>query len=59
MRIDVISLLPEAFTPLLQLGVIGRAFSRGVAELHIHNPRDYSQDRYRKVDDEPYGGGAG
>ncbi|MFN5464216.1 MAG: tRNA (guanosine(37)-N1)-methyltransferase TrmD [Cyanobacteriota bacterium] len=59
MRIDVISLLPEAFAPLLQLGVIGRAFSRGVAELHIHNPRDYSQDRYRKVDDEPYGGGAG
>jgi tRNA (guanine37-N1)-methyltransferase len=59
MRIDVISLLPEAFTPLLQLGVIGRAFSRGVAEIHIHNPRDYSQDRYRKVDDEPYGGGAG
>jgi tRNA (guanine-N1)-methyltransferase len=59
MRIDVISLVPEAFTPLLQLGVIGRAFARGIAALHIHNPRDYATDRYRKVDDEPYGGGAG
>ena len=59
MRIDVISLVPEAFTPLLQLGVIGRAFARGVAELYIHNPRDYAKDRYRKIDDEPYGGGAG
>ncbi|MFN6337607.1 MAG: tRNA (guanosine(37)-N1)-methyltransferase TrmD [Cyanobacteriota bacterium] len=59
MRIDVISLVPEAFTPLPQLGVIGRALSRGIAELHLHNPRDFAQDRYRKVDDEPYGGGAG
>jgi len=59
MRIDVISLVPEAFTALLQLGVIGRALARGIAELHIHNPRDYATDRYRKVDDEPYGGGAG
>lgn len=59
MRIDVISLVPEAFTLLLQLGVIGRALARGIAELHIHNPRDYATDRYRKVDDEPYGGGAG
>jgi tRNA (guanine37-N1)-methyltransferase len=59
MRIDVISLAPEAFQCLFQLGVIGRALSRGIAELHLHNPRDYAQDRYRKVDDEPYGGGAG
>lgn len=59
MRIDVISLAPEAFAPLLQLGVIGRALGRGIAELHIHNPRDYAEDRYRKVDDQPYGGGAG
>jgi tRNA (guanine-N1)-methyltransferase len=59
MRLDVISLVPESFAPLLELGVIGRAFSRGIAELHLHNPRDYATDRYRKVDDEPYGGGAG
>jgi len=59
MRLDVVSLVPEAFEPLRQLGVIGRAFSAGIAELHCHNPRDYATDRYRKVDDEPYGGGAG
>ncbi|WP_114994076.1 tRNA (guanosine(37)-N1)-methyltransferase TrmD [Synechococcus sp. UW179A] len=58
-RLDVISLAPQAFAPLEQLGVIGRAFAAGGAELHLHNPRDYATDRYRKVDDEPYGGGAG
>ncbi len=59
MRIDVISLVPEAFNALYQLGVIGKALSRGIAELNLHNPRDYTVDRYRKVDDIPYGGGAG
>ena len=59
MRLDVVSLAPEAFAPLLGLGVIGRAFGAGIAALHTHNPRDYATDRYRKVDDEPYGGGAG
>lgn len=59
MRIDVISLLPEAFAALYQLGVIGKALSRGIAELHLHNPRDHTRDRYRKVDDIPYGGGVG
>jgi tRNA (guanine-N1)-methyltransferase len=59
MRLDVVSLAPEAFAPLQVLGVIGRAFAAGKAELHVHNPRDFATDRYRKVDDEPYGGGAG
>jgi tRNA (guanine-N1)-methyltransferase len=59
MRLDVVSLAPEAFAPLLELGVIGRAFAAGIAELHLHNPRDYTTDKYRKVDDVPYGGGAG
>jgi hypothetical protein len=59
MRLDVVSLAPEAFAPLLSLGVIGRAFTAGIAALHLHNPRDHATDRYRKVDDEPYGGGAG
>ena len=58
-RLDVISLAPRAFAPLAELGVIGRAFAAGRAELHLHNPRDHATDRYRKVDDEPYGGGAG
>ena len=59
MRLDVVSLAPEALAPLLSLGVIGRAFEAGIAALHTHNPRDYATDKYRKVDDVPYGGGAG
>ena len=58
-RFDVVSLAPKAFDSLYELGVIGRAFSSKIAELQIHNPRDFTNDRYRKVDDEPYGGGAG
>ena len=58
-RLDVVSLAPQAFEPLKELGVIGRAFAAGRAELHLHNPRDHATDRYRKADDEPYGGGAG
>ena len=58
-RLDVVSLAPQAFAPLLELGVIGRAFAAGIAAMHLHNPRDFATDRYRKVDDEPYGGGAG
>lgn len=58
-RLDVLSLAPQAFAPLLELGVIGRAFTAGIAELHVHNPRDFATDKYRKVDDIPYGGGAG
>jgi tRNA (guanine-N1)-methyltransferase len=59
MRLDVVSLAPESLAPLLSLGVIGRAFAAGIAELHTHNPRDFAEGKYRKVDDEPYGGGAG
>ncbi len=59
MRLDVVSLAPESFDSLRHLGVIGRAFATGIAELHTHNPRDHATDRYRKVDDQPYGGGAG
>ncbi|MEC9027718.1 MAG: tRNA (guanosine(37)-N1)-methyltransferase TrmD [Cyanobacteriota bacterium] len=58
-RLDVVTLVPQAFTPLGELGVIGRAFASGIAVLHTHNPRDYTTDRYHKVDDHPYGGGAG
>jgi tRNA (guanine-N1)-methyltransferase len=59
MRLDVVSLAPESLAPLLSLGVIGRAFAAGIAELHTYNPRDFAEGKYRKVDDEPYGGGAG
>ena len=58
-RFDVVILAPKVFDSLYELGVVGRAFSSKIAELQIHNPRDFTNDRYRKVDDEPYGGGAG
>ena len=59
MRLDVITLAPEIVEGLRGYGVIGRAIAAGIAALHLHNPRDHATDRYRKVDDEPYGGGAG
>ena len=58
-RFDIVSISPEAFSGMSQLGVVGRALKSGVAELHIKNPRDFTKDTYHKVDDEPYGGGAG
>lgn len=58
-RLDVVSLVPEAFAALNGLGVIGKAIAANIAELNLYNPRDYALDSYRKVDDEPYGGGPG
>ncbi len=59
MRFDVISLFPDLFGILARQGVTGRAFEKGIAELHLWNPRDYTQDVHRTVDDRPYGGGPG
>ncbi|MCY4055550.1 MAG: tRNA (guanosine(37)-N1)-methyltransferase TrmD [Cyanobacteria bacterium MAG CAR4_bin_6] len=59
LRLDVVSLFPQAFHMLYGLGVIGRAFTAGLAELYTHNPRDFAPGPYHKVDDSPYGGGAG
>jgi tRNA (guanine37-N1)-methyltransferase len=56
---DVISLFPDLFRILEAQGVTGRALGRGIAELHLWNPRDYAQDVHRTVDDRPYGGGPG
>jgi tRNA (guanine37-N1)-methyltransferase len=58
MRFDVVSLFPEAFDTIRK-GVSGRALERGLAEIHIWNPRDYTRDVHRTVDDRPYGGGPG
>lgn len=59
MRFDVISLFPEQFRILSEGGVVARALQRGIAELHLWNPRDFSEDPRRRVDDRPYGGGPG
>ena len=59
LRFDVISLFPEAFKNFFNHGLLKKAFKENIASIYIHNPRDYASDNYRKVDDEPYGGGAG
>jgi tRNA (guanine37-N1)-methyltransferase len=59
MRFDVVTLFPEMFRAMLGEGVTGRAFQGGQAELSLWNPRDYTHDVHRTVDDRPYGGGPG
>ena len=59
MRIDLVTLFPQMVTDLLGYGVTGRALESGVFELGVWNPRDYTQDRHRTVDDRPFGGGPG
>lgn len=59
MRFDVVTLFPDLFRVLLDQGVTGRALTRGIAEMHLWNPRDYTSDVHRTVDDRPYGGGPG
>jgi tRNA (guanine37-N1)-methyltransferase len=59
MRFDVVSLFPDLFRILVRHGVTGRALERGIADLHLWNPRDYTWDLHRTVDDRPYGGGPG
>ncbi len=58
MRFDVITLFPEMFR-VMEQGVTGRAVQRGLVGLHCWNPRDYTTDVHRTVDDRPFGGGPG
>ena len=59
MRVDVITLFPDFVRQVGEYGVTGRAMQRGLLQLHTWNPRDYTHDRHRTVDDRPYGGGPG
>ncbi len=59
MRFDVITLFPELVEQVIGCGVVGRAAEQQLIELHCWNPRDYTEDRHRTVDDRPYGGGPG
>ena len=58
MKFNVLTLFPEMFEPMKQ-SIIGRAIENGQIELNIINIRDFSKDKHKKVDDTPYGGGAG
>lgn len=59
MRIDIATLFPEMCEAVLGESIIGRARRAGKLEIHCHNIRDYTQDKHRRVDDTPYGGGKG
>ena len=59
MRIDIITVLPELIQGFMQESIVGRAQRKGLVEIHIHNLRDYTLDKWRRVDDYPFGGFAG
>ncbi|MBD5199066.1 MAG: tRNA (guanosine(37)-N1)-methyltransferase TrmD [Muribaculaceae bacterium] len=59
MRIDILTVLPEMFDSPLSCSILKRAQDKGLVDFHIHNLRDYTTDRHRKVDDYPFGGEAG
>ena len=58
MRIDILTLFPEMFSAL-QTSLLKKATDKNVIEINIHNIRDYTQDKHKKCDDYPFGGGAG
>ena len=59
MRIDIITVLPEMLEGFVHESILARAQKKRLAEIHLHNLRDYSSDKWRRVDDYPYGGFAG
>jgi len=59
MRVDILSLFPEMFSGVLYSSISGRASQNGIIDYHLHNIRDYTDNKHRKTDDYPFGGGAG
>ena len=59
MRIDILTVIPEMLQSPLSCSILKRAQDKGLAEIVVHNLRDYTHDKYRKVDDYPFGGEAG
>ena len=59
MRIDLLTVMPEALDSPLHCSIVQRAQDKGLVEIHVHNLRDYSTRKHRKVDDYPFGGDAG
>ena len=58
MKINILTIFPDMFAPL-RMSMLGRAADKGIIELNITDIRDYTTDRHNRVDDTPYGGGAG
>lgn len=59
MKIDILTLFPDFFSPFLEQSILKRAIDKQLVTINIHNIRDYSTDPHHKVDDTPYGGGDG
>ena len=59
MRIDILTVVPEMIEPFCNVSILKRAQDKGLVEIHIHNLRDYTTNKHRKVDDYPFGGEAG
>lgn len=59
MRIDIITVLPEMLDGFVNTSILARAQKKGLVEIHVHNLRDYTTDKHRRVDDYCFGGGAG
>lgn len=59
MRIQVLTIFPELFGPFLATSLVGRAMAKGLIGVEVRDLRDFTADRHRSVDDEPYGGGGG
>ena len=59
MRIDIITVVPDLLTSPFEHSIIKRAIEKNLVEIHLHNLRDYSKNRYKQVDDYQFGGGAG
>lgn len=59
MRIDILTVMPEALDSPLHCSIVQRAQDKGLVDIHIHNLRDWSLNKHRKVDDYPFGGEAG
>jgi tRNA (guanine37-N1)-methyltransferase len=59
MRIDILTLFPGMFQGPFDLSIIKRSMDKGYLDIHLHDLRDFTNDKYRSVDDYPYGGGAG
>jgi len=59
MHFDIVTIFPELFEPFRSTGVLGRAVDRGVVRIGVHDLRNWADNKWRQLDDEPYGGGAG
>jgi tRNA (guanine37-N1)-methyltransferase len=59
MRVDIVTIFPEMFASPLQVGLLGKAIKAGIVEINLHDLRNWAPGAHRKVDDAPFGGGAG